>query len=133
MPVGRVAYFVGEETLKLRKERVVAGWAVTADTKEGVAALEIEELGLVGEFIAERLVEPAYERTGGVAGVVETSNPSLAEHSVWVDMVVGLVDMVHVCSLLSTDIWETDDLCRIQKFFDLIEVRMLVLCVYGDG
>ena len=124
---------VGEETLELRKEREVAGWAVTAGTEEGVAALEIEELGFVGEFVAERLVEPVCERTGAVAGVIETSNPSLAKQGVGVDMVVGLVDVVHICSLFSTDIWETDDLCRIQKFFDLIKVGMLVLCVYSYG
>lgn len=110
--VGGVAYFVVEESLELRKEREVAGWAVTADTEERVATLEIEEFGFVGEFVAEILVEPVCERAGGVAGVVETGNSSLAEHGVWVDVVVGLVDMVHICSLLSTDIWETDDLCR---------------------
>ena len=111
---GGVAEFVVEEALELRKEGEVAGWAVTADTEEGIAALEIEELGFVGEFVAEGLIEPVCERAGGVAGVVETGNSSLGEHGVRVDMVVGLVDVVHICSLLSPDVWETDDLCRIQ-------------------
>ena len=131
--VGGVADFVVEQALELRKEREVAVWAVSADTEDGVAALEIEELGFVGEFVAERLVEPVCERAGGVAGVVETANPSLAEHGVRVDVIVSLVDMVHVRSLLSADVWETNYFCRIKKVLDLIEIGVLVLRVYCDG
>lgn len=112
----------------------MAGWAVTADAKDGFATvLEVEEFGFVGELVAERLVEPVGERAGGVTSVVETGDCGLAEHGVGVYMIVGLVDVVHVCSLLSADIWETNDFCSIQEFFDLIEVGVLVLCVYRDG
>ena len=118
----------------MRKEGEVAVWAVTADAEEGVAAvLEVEKFGFVGELIAERFVEPVCERVGGVAGVVETGDCGLAEHGVGVYVVVGLVDVVHVCSLLPADIREADDFCRIQEFFDLIEVGVLILCVYSDG
>ena len=48
-------------------------------------------------------------------------------------MVVGFVDVVHICSLLAADVWEADDFCRIQGFLDLIEVGVLILCVYCDG
>ena len=118
----------------MRKEGEVAGWAATADAEDGVAAvLEIEEFGFVGEFVAERLVEPVFERAGGVAGVVEAGDGGLAEHGVGVDVVVGLVDVVHVCSLLSADVWETDDVCRVQEFFDLVKVGVFILCVDCDS
>ena len=134
MFVGGVADFVVEEGLELRKEGVIASWAMTADTEEGVAAvLEVEESSLVGKLETERLVEPVCEGAGGVAGVVDAGDCGLAEHGVGVYVVVGLVDVVHVCSLLSADIWEADDFCRIQEFFDLIEVGVLILCIYGDG
>lgn len=118
----------------MRKEGKVAGWAATADAEDGVAAvLEVEEFGFVGKFVAERLVEPVGERAGGVAGVIEAGNGGLAEHGVRVHVVIGLVNVVHVCSLLSADIWEADDFGRIQEFFDLIEIGVLILRVDCDG
>lgn len=133
--LGRVADFAFEESLNLRKEGVVTGWAPTADAKQGTTAvLKIKVFGFTGELIAERLVEPVFERAGCVFGVaINTGDGGLAEHGVRVHVVVGLVDVVHVRPLLSADIWETDDFCRVQDFFDLIEVGVLVLCVYSDG
>ena len=131
---GGVADFIVEESLELRKEGEVAGWASTAGAKDGIAAmLKVEKLGFVGEFVAERLVEPVCERTGGVAGVVETGDGSLTEHGVGIYVVVGLVDVVHVRSLLPADIRKAYDICRIQDLFDLIEVGVFILGVYGDG
>ena len=67
----------------MRKEGKVAGWAVTAVAEEGFATvLEVEELGFVREFVTERVVEPVFERAGGIAGVVETGDCGLAEHGV---------------------------------------------------
>lgn len=133
--LGRVADFTFEESLELRKKRVVTGWASTAVAKHGNAAvLKVKVLGFIGKLIAERFVEPVFERAGCVFGVaVNTSDGGLAEHSVRVHVVIGLVDVVHVRSLLSADIWETDDFCRVQVFFNPIEVGVLVFCVYGDG
>ena len=135
MLFGGVADFVVEEGLKLGKEGKVAGWAITADAEDGFAAvLEVEEFRLIGELVAERCVEPVRKRPRVVAGsVVETGDCGLAEHGIRVYIVVGLVDVVHVRSLLSTDIRKADDLCGIQEFFDLVEVGMLVLCIYCDG
>ena len=70
---------------------------------------------------------------GRVAGIVETGDSCLAEHGVGVYVAVGVADMVHVCPLLSTDVWEAYDFCCIQYYLDLIEVGVLVLCVYCDG
>lgn len=132
--LGRVAYFVVEEGLELRKERVVGGLAVTARAKQGfVALLEVKEFGFVGKFISEGVVEPVLERMGGVAGVIETGDGGLAEHGVGVHVVVSLVDVVHICSLLSANVWKADDFCRIQEIFDLIEVGVLILRIYCDG
>lgn len=134
LSVGGVAEFVVKEGLELRKEGVVAGWAATTDAEERVAAvLEVEKFGFVGELVAEGLVQPVCEGAGDVASVVETRDSGLAEHGVGVYVVVGFVDMVHVCPLLSADVWKADDFCRIQEFLDLIEVGVLVLCVYCDG
>ena len=130
----RVADFTVEESLQLRKEGEVPGHTIAADTKERVAAvLEVEEFCFIGELVSEGLVEPVYEGVGRVAGVVETGDGGLAEHGVGVYMVVGLVDVVHVCPLLSADIWEPYHFCRIQDYFNLLEVGMLVFCVYCDG
>lgn len=133
--LGRVADFTFEESLKLRKEGVVTGWASTAVAKHGNAAvLKVKKLGFIGKLIAERLFEPVFERAGCVFGVaVNTGDGGLAEHGVRVHVVVCLVDVMHVRSLLSADIWETDDFCRVQDFFDPIEVGVLVFCVDGDG
>ncbi len=65
--------------------------------------------------------------------MVEAGDCGLAEHGVGIYVVIGLVDVMHVCSLLSADIGKADDFCRIQEFFDLIQVGVLILCVYGDG
>ena len=131
---GGVAHFVVKESLELGEEGVVASHTVATLAKEGpVAALKVEEFGFIGKFVAERLVEPVCERAGGVAGIVETGDAGLAEHGVRVCMVVCLVEMVHICSLLSTDIWKADDLFRVQELFDLVKVGMVVLGVdcYG--
>lgn len=131
---GGVADFVVEEGLELRKEGIVAGHAVATLAEEGtVAALEVEEFGFIGEFGAKRLVEPVCEGARGVAGVVEAGDAGLAEHGVRICMVVRLIEVVHVCPLLPADIWEANDLFRVQEFFDLVKVGVLVLCVdcYG--
>lgn len=109
-----VADFVVKEGLELRKEReeVAFASAATADAEVRTTA-EVEEFGFVGEFISERRVEPVLERVGGVTRIVETGDCGLAEHGVRVYIVVGFVDVVHVCSLLSADIWKADDFCRI--------------------
>ena len=118
----------------MRKKGIVTGHAFAARAKEGVAAvLKIEKLGFIGELVAERSVEPVGKRAGGVAGVIETGDGGLAKHSVGVYVVVGFVDVVHVRSLFSADIWKADDLCRLQDFFDLIKVDVLILCIYCDG
>lgn len=130
-----VAHFSFDESLELRKEGVATGWASTANAEQGIAAvLKVKVFGFTCELIAERLIKPVLERAGCVFGVaINTGDGGLAEHGVRVHVVVGLVDVVHVRSLLSADVWETDDFCSVQDFCDLIEVGVLVLCVYGDG
>ena len=116
------------------KEGKVAGHAVATGAEEGVAAvLQVEELGLVGKFVAERFVEPVSERAGGVAGVVETGDSGLAEHGVGIHVVISLIDVMHVGSLLPADIWKANDLRGVQEFFDLIKVGVLIFCIYSHG
>ena len=130
----RVADFAVEKSLQLGKEGEVPASAIAAGTKEGFAAvLEVKEFCFTCELVSERLVEPVYEGVGRVAGVVKTGDGGLAEHGVGVYVVVGLVDVVHVCPLFSADIWEAYDFCRIHDYLDLIEVGVLVLCVYCNG
>ena len=95
--------------------------------------LEVEELGFVGKFVAERFVEPVRERAGGVASIVETGDSGLGEHGVGVYVVISLVDVMHVGSLLPADIWKANDLGGVQELFDLIKVGVLIFCIYNNG
>ena len=131
---GGVANFVVKKGLELGKEGKVAGHAFSAGAEKGLAALlEVEELGFVGKFIAERFVEPVRERAGRVASVVETGNSCLGEHGVGVYVFISLVNMMHKSSLLPADIWKANDLGGVQELFDLIKVGVVIFRIYNNG
>ena len=112
----------------------VAGRTSAAHAEDGCAAVfKVEEFGFIGKLVAKRVVKPVNEWAGHVSGVIETGDASLAEHGVRVYMVVGLADVMHVCSLLATDVWKANDLCGVQEGADVMEVDVLILCVdcYG--
>ena len=133
MGLSGVANFVFKKGLELGKEREVASHAVSAGAENGVAALEVEELCFVGEFVAERFLEPVRERAGGVTCVVETGNSGLGEHGVGAHVVISLVNMMHISSLLPADIWKANDLGGVQELFDLIKAGVLIFGVYNNG